>query len=136
MANPKQLAKLEFVAFCIEQYKKAANMGGREVEQLFSKRGVMSSLFDNYQVQFNKTKKKVGKLLMNQTKITQENVHLLLPNKVAQLADRLIQNGVVADMPTAVNMVYSSPVYANMERENTKYWWLGVNALYQEIVHQ
>lgn len=73
---------------------------------------------------------------MNQPKITQENVHLLLPNKVAQLADRLIRNGVVSDIPTAVNMVYSSPVYANMERENTKYWWLGVNALYQEIVHQ
>ena len=73
---------------------------------------------------------------MNQTKITQENVHLLLPNKVAQLADRLLQNGVVSDIPTAVNMVYSSPVYANMERENTKYWWLGVNTLYQEIVHQ
>lgn len=73
--------------------------------------------------------------MINQTKITQENVHLLLPNKVAQLVNRLIQNGVAADMPTAVNMVYASPVYANMERENTKYWWLGINALYQEIVH-
>ena len=73
---------------------------------------------------------------MNQPNITQENVHLLLPNKVAQLANRLIQNGIVTDMPTAINMVYSSPVYTNMERENTKYWWLGVNALYQEIVHQ
>ena len=50
MANPKQLAKLEFVAFCIEQYKKAANMGGREVEQLFSKRGVITFLIDNYEV--------------------------------------------------------------------------------------
>ena len=50
---------------------------------------------------------------MNQPKITQDNVHLLLPNKVAQLADRLLQNGVAADMPAALNMVYSSPVYAN-----------------------
>ena len=136
MTDQKQLVKLEFVSFCIEQYKKAANMGGCEVEQLFSQRGVTSSLFDNYQVQYNKTKKNVGKMLMNQPKITQENVHLLLPNKVAQLADRLIQNGVVANMPTAVNMVYTSPVYANMERENTKYWWFSVNALYQEVVHQ
>lgn len=70
---------------------------------------------------------------MNQPKITQDNVHLLLPNKVAQLADRLIQNGIVADMPAALNMVYSSPVYANMERENTKYWWLGTNALFLNL---
>lgn len=75
-------------------------------------------------------------LIDGAAKITRENVHLLLPNKVAQLADRLIQNGIVADMPAALNMVCSSPVYANMERENTKYWWLGENALYQEIVHQ
>lgn len=70
---------------------------------------------------------------MNQPKITQDNVHLLLPNKVAQLADRLLQNGVADDMATALNMVYTSPVYAKLERENTKYWWLGVNALYQDI---
>jgi hypothetical protein len=70
---------------------------------------------------------------MNQPKITQDNVHLLLPNKVAQLADRLLQNGEADDMATALSMVYSSPVYSKMERERTKYWWLGVNALFQEI---
>lgn len=71
---------------------------------------------------------------MNQPKITQDNVHLLLPNKVAQLADRLLQNGVAADMPAALNMVYSSPVYANMEQEKTKYWWMGINALYFDLI--
>ncbi|MBO4587587.1 MAG: hypothetical protein J5711_01625 [Bacteroidales bacterium] len=70
---------------------------------------------------------------MNQPKITQDNVHLLLPNKVAQLADRLIQNGKADDMDSALKMVYSSPVYAKLEQENTKYWWYGVNALYQAI---
>ena len=70
---------------------------------------------------------------MNQPQITQDNVHLLLPNKVAQLADRLLQNGVANDMATAINIVYSSPVYAKLEQEKTKYWWLGINALYQEI---
>lgn len=70
---------------------------------------------------------------MTQPKITQDNVHLLLPSKVAQLTDRLLQNGVANDMDTAINIVYSSPVYAKLEQEKTKYWWLGVNALYQEI---
>lgn len=70
---------------------------------------------------------------MTQPKITQDNVHLLLPSKVAQLVNRLLQNGVANDMATAINIVYSSPVYAKLEQEKTKYWWLGVNALYQEI---
>ena len=70
---------------------------------------------------------------MNQSKITQENVHLLLPNKVAQLADRLLQNGDANDMATALNMVYTSPVYANLEQEKTKYWWYGVTTLFQEV---
>ena len=70
---------------------------------------------------------------MNQPKITQENVHLLLPNKVAQLADRLLQNGDANDMATAISMVYTSPVYANLEQEKTKYWWYGVTTLFQEV---
>ena len=71
---------------------------------------------------------------MKRTKITQDNVHLLLPNKVAQLADRLLRNGKAADMASAINMVYSSSVYAKMECEKTKYWWLGVNALFAELI--
>ena len=31
------MAKLEFVSFCIEQYKKATDQGGKEVEQMFGK---------------------------------------------------------------------------------------------------
>lgn len=71
---------------------------------------------------------------MRQPKITQENVHLLLPNKVAQLANRLLENGKAADMATAISMVYMSPVYEKLEQEKTKYWWLGVNSLYDEII--
>lgn len=67
------------------------------------------------------------------SKITQDNVHLLLPNKVAQLANRLLQNGDAKDMVSAINMVYTSPVYAKQEQEKTKYWWLGINTLYQDI---
>ena len=70
---------------------------------------------------------------MKQPKITQNNVHLLLPNKVAQLANRLLQNGDAKDIANALTMIYTSPVYAKLEQEKTKYWWLGINALYQEI---
>jgi hypothetical protein len=71
---------------------------------------------------------------MTRPKITQDNVHILLPNKVAQLANRLLQNGKASDMTTALSMVYTSPVYANLEQENTKFWWLGLNSLYYDLV--
>lgn len=73
---------------------------------------------------------------MRQAKITQENVYLLLPNKVAQIADRLMRNGYTSDIATALQRVYSSKVYAKLEQEQTKYWWLGVNALYEEIAEE
>ena len=50
MTDNKQLAKLEFVAFCIEQYKIATKQTGCEVEQLFRQRGVIDFLIDNYEV--------------------------------------------------------------------------------------
>jgi len=50
MTDNKQLAKLEFVAFCIEQYKIATKQTGCEVEQLFRQRGVTDFLIDNYEV--------------------------------------------------------------------------------------
>lgn len=71
---------------------------------------------------------------MKQIKISQENVYLLLPNKVAQLANRLIENGLAYDEASAIRMVYNSSVYAKLEIEQTKYWWLGVNALYEELI--
>ena len=73
---------------------------------------------------------------MNNTKITQENVHLLLPSKVAQLADRLIKSNLAADIPAALNLVYSSSVYDKLEQEKTKYWWLGVNTLQHDLLEE
>ena len=72
---------------------------------------------------------------MKTVKITQNNVHLLLPSKVAHLADRLIQNGLAEDIPAALDMVYSSSVYAKLEQEKTKYWWLGTNTLYYDLIN-
>ena len=50
MTDPKQLAKLEFVAFCIEQYKMATKKTGCEVEQMFRQQGVIKFLIDHYEV--------------------------------------------------------------------------------------
>ena len=50
MTDNKQLARLEFVSFCIEQYKIATNSGGYDVEQMFQQKGVISFLFEHYEV--------------------------------------------------------------------------------------
>lgn len=50
MIDQKQLSKLEFVAFCIEQYKKMANKGGSQVERMFRQLGVIDFLLDHYDV--------------------------------------------------------------------------------------
>lgn len=71
---------------------------------------------------------------MTKPQITQDNVHLLLPSKIAQLADRLLKNGKANDMATALSMVYTSQVYANLEQESTKYWWQGTGSLYYDLV--
>ena len=50
MCDNKQQAKMEFVSFCIEQYKKANNLGGAETEQMFLQRGVIDFLLGHYEV--------------------------------------------------------------------------------------
>ena len=73
---------------------------------------------------------------MKHIKINQDNLYLLLPNKVAQLANRLVENGLAFDEVSAIRMVYNSSVYAKLEVEKNKYWWLGLNALYEELVEK
>ena len=50
MAENKQFEKLEFVSFCIEQYKNATHQKGGEVEQLFQQQNVIQFLIDHYEV--------------------------------------------------------------------------------------
>lgn len=49
MADNKQLAKLEFISFCIEQYKIMTNRAGSEVERMFQQRGVLDFLLEHYE---------------------------------------------------------------------------------------
>ena len=64
--------------------------------------------------------------------INQDNLYLLLPSKVAWLADMLTQDkdiGVVE----AVKEIYSSDTYRQLEEESTKMWHLGPVSLYQGL---
>ena len=43
-------SKIEFVAFCIEQYKHTTQKSGSDIYNLFDKHDVISFLIDNYEI--------------------------------------------------------------------------------------
>ena len=50
MKDSKILLKMEFVSFCIEQYKMLSSQSGCTVEQMFEQNGVSQFLIDHYEV--------------------------------------------------------------------------------------
>lgn len=64
--------------------------------------------------------------------ISQKNLYLLLPSKVAWMADMMIEDKGV-DIVDAVKSIYQSEIYRKLETESTKLWHLGPVALYQSM---
>ena len=62
---------------------------------------------------------------------TQQNVHLLLPSKLSWMANMLAEDKGIS-IVEAMKLLYSSDVYARLEKEATKAWHLGPVALYEE----
>lgn len=65
-------------------------------------------------------------------KVNQSNLYLLLPSKVAWMADMLSEDRNTS-VVEAMRMIYSSDVYRRLEDESTKMWHLGPTALYQGL---
>lgn len=65
--------------------------------------------------------------------ITQSNLYLLLPSKVAWMAEWLSEDKNVS-IVEAIKMIYSSDMFRRLEDESTKMWHLGSAALYQELI--
>lgn len=64
--------------------------------------------------------------------INQNNLYLLLPSKVAWLADILSEDRDIS-VVEAVRQIYLSDTYKRLEDESTKMWHLGPVALYQDM---
>ena len=69
---------------------------------------------------------------MNLT-ITQQNVHLLLPSKLSWMANMLAEDKGIS-IVEAMKILYSSELYARLEKESTKAWHLSPVALYQDFL--
>lgn len=67
--------------------------------------------------------------------VTQENLYLLLPSKVSRLAVMLEEDD-GSSLTQAVEQVYASALYRDLEREDTKLWHLGPVALYQAMLEE
>jgi len=62
--------------------------------------------------------------------ITNDNIHLLIPSKVALVCSIYAQEH-NSDYLDAIKNFYMSKLYQNLENEETKLWHLGPVALYQ-----
>ena len=64
--------------------------------------------------------------------INQSNLYLLLPSKVAWLADMLTEDKGIS-IVDAMKEIYLSDTYRQLENESTKMWHLGPVAIYQKM---
>lgn len=64
--------------------------------------------------------------------VNQSNLYLLLPSKVAWLTDMLMEDKNIS-LVDAMEEIYLSETYRQLETETTKMWHLGPVALYQEM---
>ena len=67
---------------------------------------------------------------MMEIEVNQGNLFMLLPSKVAWMADYLTEDD-GCSVVDAIRKIYSSRAYARLEDESTKWWHLGPVALYQ-----
>ena len=64
--------------------------------------------------------------------VNQDNLYMLLPSKVAWMADMMIEDYHVG-IVDAMRQIYQSNTYQRLEIESTKLWHLGPVALYQSM---
>ena len=72
--------------------------------------------------------------MMNLT-VTQDNLYLLLPSKMAWMASMLTEDKGIS-VVEAIKRLYSSAMYKKLQDESTKYWHLGPVALYEEFLEE
>jgi hypothetical protein len=65
-------------------------------------------------------------------KITQENVHLFIPLKIAKVTEMIVETE-NKNWQDAIIELYSSKVYADLEKEETKLWHEGATYIYESF---
>ena len=147
-----------FISFCIEQYKDARCLSGSKTAASLAEYGVLEYLAEHWEVLhtqgrqwiiedidvFIKARDKYYQIVskkddrafqsqpLGNFEVTQKNVHLLIPSKLSWMANMLAEDKGIS-IVEAMKILYSSEVYARLEKESTKAWHLGPVALYEEF---
>ncbi len=72
---------------------------------------------------------------MTERKVTSENLYLLLPGKVSKMAV-MYADDFGLPITEALNRIYQSETYRQLEDEETKLWHYGPVALYQMFLEE
>lgn len=64
--------------------------------------------------------------------ITQENVHLFIPLKIAKVTEMIVEEE-NRNWEDVMIELYSSKVYADLEKEETKLWHEGATYIYESF---
>lgn len=67
---------------------------------------------------------------MMNLEVTQQNLYLFLPGKIANVAGIIAANEHCSQLE-ALQRFYASKTYQGLQREETKLWHLGAVALYE-----
>ena len=155
IAMSEEAKVIAFVAFCIESYKAAKNLSGEGVSSLFTRFGVDRYLYEEYEVlhtmgidavladidRFLEVRGGVAHGEINRTfevcsigggdmgEINQSNVHLLLPWKIAGIAELWARDANIAPLE-AMERFYQTSFYKRLADESTKLWHYSAEQLY------
>ncbi|GCD08985.1 hypothetical protein [Clostridium tagluense] len=69
---------------------------------------------------------------MTLAKVTQENVHIFIPLKVAKITELLAKNNNISWKEDLLEF-YNSRTYTVLEKEDTKLWYEGASYLYMRL---
>lgn len=72
---------------------------------------------------------------MNLPKITQENVHVFIPYKVAHVATHIMKDENIT-VEEALGKFYNSKTYEILEIEETKMWYESPKYLYEDYIQR
>lgn len=72
---------------------------------------------------------------MSLPKITQENVHIFIPFKVAKVTDMICETQ-HKSIEDALIELYNSKVYHDLEIEETKMWHEGATYIYESFLEE
>ena len=67
--------------------------------------------------------------------ITQENVHLFIPLKIAKVTEMIVEKE-NRNWEDVMIELYNSKVYADLEKEETKLWHEGATYIYESFIEE